>query len=204
MSNVQHLEIQRGANVRIPPRSRVLLLAIAASWSTFAGAAEWVMAPGTGRLEFVASYTGSELPGTFGRFDVALDFAPDGRGSQRLEVAVDLGSADLGDADMNEAVASAAWFDVTRFATATFASGSIVMLAPGEYEAAGILDLKGVQCPVTVPFLWRDDGDQASMRGELTLNRLDFGIGAGTWAATDEVAADVRVRFEVKLRRPGS
>ncbi len=89
------------------------------------------------------------------------------------------------------------WFDAARFATASFDSDAIVRGEAGDYEAAGTLALKGVTVPVTVPFTWLQDGARGSMRGELVLQRLDFGIGTGTWSATDEVAGEVRVRFDV-------
>ncbi len=149
------------------------------------------------RLEFVASYTGSDMPGTFRQFDVALRFDPADPAAGRLSVSVDVTSADMGDADMNEAVTGEIWFDVARFATARFDSTEIARRESGGFEAAGTLELKGVSRPVSVPFTWQQDGARGSMRGELVLQRLDFGIGSGSWTATDEVAGEVRVRFDV-------
>jgi len=164
-----------------------------------AGAGDWTLDPGESRLEFVASYTGSDLPGSFERFAIDMDFDPLQPEAGRLVVTVDVASADMGDEDMNEAVTGVAWLDVAGFATATFTSDDVSMLESGEYTASGELELRGLRCPVTVPFTWRDDGERGSMRGEVSLQRLDFGVGTGTWAATDEVAADVRVRFDVAL-----
>lgn len=162
-----------------------------------ATAAEWAMDPAQSRLEFIASYTGSDLPGAFREFDVELGFEPADPADARLVVTVNVASADMGDADMNEAVAGEIWLAAALFGTARFASEDIVRLETGEYAATGTLELKGVTVPVTVPFAWREDGDRSSMSGELVLQRLDFGIGTGTWTATDEVAGEVLVRFDV-------
>jgi len=166
-----------------------------------AGAGEWVSDAADSRLEFVASYTGSDLPGSFSRFVVDMTFDPQQPEAGRLVVTVDITSADMGGDDMNQAVTGAAWLDVAEFASATFTSDAISMPESGAYLAAGTLELKGVRRAVSVPFTWREEGEHASMRGELSLQRLDFGIGTGTWAATDEVAADVRVGFDIVLRR---
>lgn len=178
-----------------------LVCLVALLVSGVAAAGEWTSDAANSRLEFVASYMGSELPGSFASFVVAMKFDPRQPETGRLDVTVDITSADMGDDDMNRAVTGAAWFDVTEFAGATFASDEISMLESGHYVAAGTLELKGARRALSVPFTWRDDGECGSMRGELSLQRLDFGIGTGTWASTDEVAADVRVRFDVTLRR---
>ena len=71
------------------------------------------------------------------------------------------------------------------------------------YVARGTLSLKGVKQPAEVPFTWTASADGATMEGELTLKRGAFGIGAGEWAATDVIGADVKVKFKVKLRKAG-
>lgn len=158
---------------------------------------DWVMDTGASRLEFVADYVGADVPGRFGRFDVDLDFDPESTEAGQLVVRVDVSSLDMGDADLTTTVSERAWLDAASFATARFSSEEIVATRDGRYEAAGTLELKGLTQPVTVPFEWRRDGNAASMRGEVVLRRLDYGIGV----AVEEVGNDVRVRFVVALRK---
>lgn len=180
---------------------RLLVAAgVALTLSATAPAADWRAVAGESTLGFVASYAGADLPGRFDRFAVDLNFDPRLPDGGRLVVTVDIASVDMGDGDMNDAVAGEAWFDMAGFATATFTSDDISSSGVGEYVAAGTLELKGVQRDVAVPFTWQDDAERGYMRGELTVQRLDFGIGTGTWTATDDVAADVRVSFAVALR----
>jgi polyisoprenoid-binding protein YceI len=108
-----------------------------------------------------------------------------------------MSSLDMGDADLTTTVSESAWLDAASFVTARFSSDEIVATRDGRYEAAGTLELKGLTQPVTVPFEWRRDGNAASMRGEVVLRRLDYGIGV----AVEEVGNDVRVRFVVALRK---
>jgi len=164
-------------------------------------AADWTLDDAESRLEFVADYTGSELSGQFRRFGVELDFDADAPAAGRLAVSVDMLSADMGDDDMTGAVIGTAWLDVQAFSTATFTSDTFELHADGEFVASGTLDLKGIVKDVTVPFAWAADGDRATMRGTVVLQRLEFGVGTGTWTATDEVADDVRVVFDLVLHR---
>jgi polyisoprenoid-binding protein YceI len=162
-------------------------------------AADWTLDDANSRLEFVADYTGSEISGQFRRFDVEFDFDADVPAAGRLAVSVDMLSADMGDDDMTGAVTGTAWLDAQAFSTATFKSDSIEPRADGEFAASGTLDLKGIVKEVMVPFAWAADDDRATMRGTVVLQRLDFGVGTGTWTATDEVADDVRVVFDLVL-----
>lgn len=179
----------------------IILVLLLMPFATHAG--EWVTDSENSRLEFVASYTGVEMPGSFDRFAVVLRFDPRMPGDGSLVVTVDVASVDMGGDDMNQAVTGDAWFDVGAFASASFSSEDISMVGEGRYAAAGTLELKGVRKAVTVPFVWKDEAGRASMQGELILQRLDFNIGTGTWSATDEVAGDVRVRFDVSFDRGG-
>lgn len=172
---------------------------VAALLTTPASAADWRMVPDRSHLEFVARYSGNELPGEFRVFDVALRFDAAAPADGRLSVTVDVASADMGDDDLNEAVVGPVWFDAGNFASARFDSEDIVAREPDGFAARGELVLKGARLPVTVPFTWRLDGETAAMRGMVILRRLDFGIGTGSWESTDEVANEVCVRFDVVL-----
>ena len=68
---------------------------------------------------------------------------------------------------------------------------------------AGTLRLKGIARPVEVPFAWTGTADAATMEGELTVGRSDFGIGTGEWARTDVIGAEVKLRFRLRLRKAG-
>jgi polyisoprenoid-binding protein YceI len=161
------------------------------------GAGDWVMDRSASRIEFVADYVGADVPGRFDIFDVTLSFDLLRPAEGCLEVSVDVSSADMGDADLTATVADKPWFDAATFAVARFTSDALVALDAGGFAAQGTLVLKGTGREVTVPFDWQQSGDAAAMRGEVALSRLDFGIGV----AVEEVGADVRVVFDIALRR---
>lgn len=168
-----------------------------------APAAEWTMDRAASRLEFVARYQGQDVPGVFRRFDVRLTFDPAALADSRLVVTVALVSADMDSGDINEAIAGPDWFHTLQFPQARFSSAAISRDAAGHYLASGTLELKGVVRRVSVPFTWHAAGASATMQGDLTLKRTDFGIGTGEWASTDAIGADVRVHFVVAFRRAG-
>ncbi|HEY8552957.1 MAG TPA: YceI family protein [Burkholderiales bacterium] len=163
-------------------------------------AAEWRMDRAASRLEFQASYQGEPVPGAFREFETKLRFDPVRPADGRLEVLIKIPSVDFGSAEINEAVREPEWFDVKRFAEASFVSSRIEATGPGRYVAHGTLTLKGVKQSVAVPFEWRASGKSATMKGEVTLKRTAFGIGTGEWESGDLIGLDVKVLFDVALQ----
>ena len=175
----------------------VILLVLAAAP---VHASTWLMQDGS-TFTFTASFESESLEGRFTRFDVAIDLASQESAHGSLQVTVNLAGADMGDPDMNEAIAAAEWFDVTGFPEAIFESNDIVALAPGSFVAHGELLLKGKRRDVDVPFAWSESGNTATMRGELTLERLDYDIGTGEWASGEQIGNDVILRFDLRFER---
>ena len=174
----------------------VLMLAYAGSGK----AAEWRMEPAASRLEFTATYQGEPAPGQFKQFDTKLRLDPARPDKSELVVTVTLTSFDMGSAELNDAVRGPEWFDLAKFVRAEFRSTDIEAAGTGRYVARGTLSLKGTKRPIDVPFQWRADGKDATMTGEIMLDRTAFGIGTGEWATGDPIAVSVRVNFNVKLR----
>lgn len=163
-------------------------------------AADWRMEPAASRLEFTATYQGEPAPGQFRQFDTELRFDPARSTKNELVVTVKLTSFDMGSAELNDAVRGPEWFDLAKFTQAEFRSTDIKPAGADRYIAHGTLDLKGTKRPVELPFRWKADGKNATLTGELTLDRTAFGIGTGEWATGDPIAVAVKVSFNVRLR----
>lgn len=161
--------------------------------------ATWQSVQAGSKLEFIAIYEGAEAPGQFGRFAVTTRFDPLSLDTSSILVDVDIASASMGNAEMDETIAQPVWFDAAAFPQAEFRSDKIHAVNELEYVAEGILSIKGVKKPVTVPFHWRPKGRDAEMTGSLTLSRVDFGIGSGEWATDTSIGHAVQVRFKVVL-----
>ncbi len=168
-----------------------------------AQSADWKMDPAGSRLEFIATFEKTPAPGVFKEFDTRVRFDPEKPAGGSLEVTVKVTSADMNIPDVNKEIRGKDWFDYAGFPRAEFRSADLRRTEGNHYVARGTLSLKGVKQPVEVPFTWTGSADGATMEGELQLSRGAFGIGAGEWAASDVIGADVKVRFKVKLRKAG-
>jgi len=178
-----------------------ILLVCAVLSASPALAADWKMDPAGSRLEFVATFEKSPAPGVFREFDARLSFDPEKPAGGSLDVTVKVASADMSIPDVNKEIRNKDWFDYAGFPSAEFRSTELRRLDGNRYAARGTLSLKGVKQALDVPFTWTPSGDGATMEGELTLRRGDFGIGLGEWKATDTIGAEVKVKFKVKLKK---
>ena len=77
------------------------------------------------------------------------------------------------------------------------------------FEALGSLTLRGVTREVALPFtLTIEDHPEDPGRlhahavGELTIKRLDYGVGQGQWTDTSVVADEVVIRIDILASRP--
>lgn len=141
-----------------------------------AGGGNWAVQDGT--LGLTVTQFGSEVEGSFADWTADIQFseqATDGsHGTVRVEIAIP--TLTLG--SVTDEALGADYFNADAHPTALF-QGDIVA-AGGAYEARGTLELSGDSAEVTLPFTLDIAGDTATMTGETTLDRRDFGIGAGT------------------------
>lgn len=164
-------------------------------------AADWKMDPAGSKLEFIATFEKNAAPGVFKEFDARLRFDPDKPAGGSLDVTVKVTSADMNIPDVNKEISNKDWFDYAGFPQAEFHSADLRRMEGNRYAARGKLSLKGAKRLVEVPFTWAPTGDGATMEGELTLKRGDFGIGLGEWKATDTIGPEVKVKFKLRLRK---
>lgn len=179
----------------------IVILSILSLHLSIALASEWEMDTTNSHLNYVASYERVEAPGSFKQFEVSLQFDPQAIQRSQLHVSVDLASVDMGSDDINDAIVQKEWLHVMQFPRATFQSNHITKQDANTYVAHGILNLKGIERAIDVPFTWNKAGGRAQMQGQLVIKRSQFDIGSGEWSSGDVIGMDVKIEFAVELKR---
>ena len=166
----------------------------ATAWNTVAAASN---------IEFTGTLAGGDFTGKFQRFVAAVAFDPANLAGSRFRVEIETGSADTADADRDVALAGAEFFAVSRWPKATYEASQFAATGPGLYQARGKLTIRGVarDVPVTFTFKPSADGRSAVLSGRASVHRLDFGVGQGEWQDTKWLGDEVRIRFELTLRK---
>jgi len=179
---------------------RAWVLALAAG-ACLAGApafaADYVQAPGSS-LIFASRYQGEVFTGQFAKFSTRLSFDPQQLADARLDVVIALASASSANDDRDAALQSADFFDTAKFPQAHYRASKFRHLGGNRYAADGSLSLRGVSQPVTLTFTWTP-GAQPLLSGKATVQRLDFGVGAGDWADLELIPNGVAISTKVLL-----
>lgn len=135
---------------------------------------EWIVTGGS--LSIGVTQLGRRLEGRFSDWSADIRFEEPTAPGPAGHVSVRIGTASL---DLGAVTAQALgpdFLDATRFPAATFEAD--IALSPTGYVATGPLTLRDQSLTVTLPFDLQLDGDTATMSGRLTIDRLDYGIGA--------------------------
>lgn len=154
-------------------------------------------------LHFTFEQAGAKTRGRFEDFSVVLEESARGE-PQALRVLVQVRSLNTQDKDRDGALRGAELFDVARYPTAAFESARIETGANGNHVARGRLTIRDVSRDVALPFtLVRQADGGRELRGRLSLQRLDYGVGQGEWRSTQWVGNEVLIDYTVVLR-PGA
>ena len=103
-----------------------------------------------------------------------------------------------GDADRDSNIVGTEWFDAIQYPTAHFVTTRFEKGEGDKYVAVGDLTIRGQTMPLIIPFTLDIENATAHMKGEVTLDRTNFGIGQGQWADESAVGHDVKVLIDLK------
>lgn len=160
------------------------------------GAGNWQVSEGS--LRFSVQQMGAAVEGSFAVWsaDITHDDTLAQGQTGRVTVEIDLASLTLG--SVTDQAKGPEFFDVANHPKATFTAD--LMAGPAGQTAQGILVLRGMEQPITLPFSLTITGDTARMSGEVTLDRRDFGIGAG-YGDEETVGFAVTVKVDLTAIR---
>ncbi len=160
----------------------------------------WLIQPGS-TLRFRTTWSGDAIAGGFSKFSGDIAFSPDQLDRSAVTITIDTGTVFSGDSQRDDALKGDDWFATGANRSAVFRATRIRKTGTDRYVATGTLRIKGVTAPVSVSFSVRISGDDATMQGSATINRLTYKIGEGEYASTTEIPALVNLDIVVKARR---
>jgi polyisoprenoid-binding protein YceI len=161
----------------------------------------WTVDKAASSLRFSSSLGGEAFSGAFKQWDADIRFDPANLAGSSVAATVNVASAGTGSTDRDQALPTADFFDAAHFPKATFVAKSFKALGGGRYQAAGVLTLRGVAKPLTLPFTLAITGPQAKMTGAVAINRLAFGVGQNEWKAVTTLPAAVSVTLNLVARK---
>ena len=181
------------------PRRSLAALGLMTLLATSAVAApSYVVVPAQSSLSFVGTQQGEKFTGVIRDFDARVEYAAEDLATSKLDVTIRVKSMDTKSPDRDQALATADWFDFAKFPAATFRTVAIRATPAGPVGDAD-LTIKGHTKRIAFPFAWKAAGTGATLDARVTLDRLDFGLGAGDWADESTVGRKVEVVVHLTL-----
>lgn len=187
--------------------NRTVLLVAAMALASHAGeAAPWKVDAAKSKIEFVVTWDREPFRASFKRWTANIDFDPADISRAKADVAIDIASFVSEDPENDKYRIGPNGLDARRFAHARFATKSFRELSAGRYEAVADLTIHGVTKEVKLPFALAISGNSAHMTGELSLSRVDFGVGTGStwgidWSSERTVSHAVKVTVDLFATR---
>lgn len=163
---------------------------------------KWQIVPDESTLRFTATQNNSPVSGTFKKLHGEIDFSADDLKNSKADVVVEMDSVSASYQELVSTLKMSEWLDIAKFKEATFKSKDFSKVKDNTYLAKGDLKIRDKTVPVTIEFTFNNsEKDKNRVKGETVFKRTAFGIGQGEWASIDEVKDDVKVDFDLSLKR---
>ncbi len=156
------------------------------------------------------------VSGKFDEFDVDLIYDAEDVSNSSIRAVIPVASIDTNNEDRDAHLETPDFFDAPTYPNITFESTSIRRVADNELIATGDLTIKDVTRQVELPItmlgvkdipaemqeMLGGVGRVASFEATLQIDRNDFGVGTGQWAADAVVGTTVSIRLAVEANQP--
>ena len=164
----------------------------------------YVVEPGHTQIGFSLLHLGfSYYSGTFSNVSGTLRLAPSSPATDRLDITIPIASVATTSAKLDGELKGPAWFDATRYPTATFTSTQVTPVGTDAARVVGTLTLHGVSEPETlmVHFVGAgvnplDKKYTVGFEATGTIRRSDFGVKTYVPLVGDMVRLTIAGAFE--------
>jgi polyisoprenoid-binding protein YceI len=178
------------------PRPLLALLLLTLPFG--AHARDWQVDAAQSSLGFTAAYDGESFDGRFAKFTAAIRYDAADPSTGHFDVTVDTTSVTTRNDERDESLTGSDFFDVAKFPKARFETTAFTAGADGSVTADGTLTIRDKSRPVRLKVVFKENGAAATLDVETTLQRADFGLGAGSdW---NDVGKDVAVKAHLVLK----
>lgn len=175
----------------------------------------WNVDPTHSAVSFSVKHFFTPTKGHFDGYDVALNFDRAHPENSSVRVTLPVSGIQTGNEQRNGHLRSADFFEADAHPDITFVSESVRQVSDDELVVRGPLTIKGVSRMVDLPvkILGVTDlpeelqsafggiKEVASFETTVSVDRRDFGVGVGSWAATAVVGSKVDITIALEANR---
>ena len=172
-------------------------------------AAAWEVDLAHSSVSFEINHFFTPVRGTFDDFKGSLLFDQEDLEGSRADFTIQVESVNTKNEKRDKHLQSEDFFSAKKYPIMRFVSTSFTSKGNKQFEATGQLTIRDVTKDLTLPFEVLGVQDHpmkkghvlTGMRAEALLNRTDFGVGTGSWAATAVVGDKVKITILLEATR---
>lgn len=148
------------------------------------------------KVQFKIKNGGFWVNGSFSDIRVQGTFFPTDMTKSQLSATLSVKSLDTGIKKRDTHILSEAYFDVDQYPDIKIVS-KIIKPTQNGYILEGDLQIKDVKKAIVIPFTIEKEADYFFLKGELMLNRIDYGVGEKSWLMNQNVTISMECALKV-------
>jgi polyisoprenoid-binding protein YceI len=175
----------------------------------------WNVDPSHTAVTFSVNHFFTPVNGQFDDYEIDVQYDEENPANSSVEARIAVASVNTNNDRRDEHLRSGDFFEADAHPWITFKSTSVRSTGEGNFVATGDLTIKGVthQVDLAVELLGIQEipGEMQAMLGgskrvasfqaATTVDRRDFGVGVGDWAATLVVGGDVDIAIALEANQ---
>jgi len=160
-------------------------------------------------INFSVKHFFTPVTGSFEDYEVDIDYDAEHPEKSSVEARIKVASINTGNEKRDNHLRTGDWFEADKHPYITFKSTSVRQVEENKLIASGPLTIKGksqqVELPITllgkqmIPEQMQEmlggTKQVASFQASTAVERGDFGVGTGNWAATMVVGSEVNIEI---------
>lgn len=193
----------------------LLFLAISQSFATDSNTVvidEWSIDRAHSNINFTITHFFTPVDGSFEDYSAEIIFDPADLENSSIDVTIPVSGINTENQRRDNHLKSEDFFNAEEWPHIHFVSNSIEQTGENKFVAHGELTIRDETRELDLPFEllgvmdhpMQDGKKVAGITAGTQLNRTDFGVGVGDWAATAVVGDEVDIQLNLELTAPKS
>lgn len=148
-------------------------------------------------LKFKISNAGFTVNGKFGDVSGTIQFDPEKKFNQLIDLSVDAKTIDTGNGTRDGHLKKKDYFNVADYPKISVKSSYFEKQSNGTFKGFFKITLKDVTKEQFIPISFTSEGESAVLKANFTINRLDYHIGESSMILSD----NAQISVELKLKK---
>lgn len=191
----------------------ILMLAISQAFATDGNSVlsdEWNIDTAHSNINFTITHFFTPVNGSFEEYSSEINFDPSDLENSNIDVTIPVSSINTKNERRDNHLKSEDFFNASEWPNIQFESNEIEQTGDNQFVAHGKLTIRDVTREFELPFELLGVMDHPMQEGKKVagitasaqLNRTDYGVGVGDWAATAVVGDEVNIQLNLELTAP--